>query len=112
MFVGAYPDWGTWLEAAGIDDIDPRRGPALTPSDMVIQAAINGQGVALGRSVLVEADLADGRLVKPFDLTIPVDYAYYIVCPETTADRSKIVAFRDWIIEEAGRRQATTISVV
>ena len=68
----------------------------------MIQAAIDGQGVALGGSVIVEADLADGRLVKPFALTIPVDYAYYIVCPETAAERPKVAAFRKWIMEEAG----------
>ena len=112
IFVDEYPEWDTWLAAAGVHDIDPTRGPALTPSDMVIQAAINGQGVALGRSVLVEADLADGRLVKPFDLTIPVDYAYYVVCSETTADRPKVAAFRDWILEETSRQQGPTISVV
>ncbi len=59
--------------------------------------------MALGQSVLVEADLADGRLVKPFELTIPLDYAYYLVSPEGTAERPKVAAFRQWIMEEAGR---------
>ncbi|MFB3150470.1 MAG: LysR substrate-binding domain-containing protein, partial [Alphaproteobacteria bacterium] len=67
-----------------------------------IQAAIDGQGVALGRSVLVEADLADGRLVKPFEPTIPLDYAYYLVCLESAAERPKVAAFRQWIMAEAG----------
>ncbi|MFQ6019094.1 MAG: transcriptional regulator GcvA [Kiloniellaceae bacterium] len=105
-------DWRTWLQAAGVSDIDPTRGPSLSPLSMVIQAAIDGQGVALGRSVLVEADLADGRLVKPFELTIPVDYAYYVVSPETAAGRPKVAAFREWIMEEAGRQQAPTLPAV
>ena len=102
IFGDAAPDWSTWLEAAGVRDIDATHGTALSPWSMVIQAAIDGQGVALGGSVIVEADLADGRLVKPFALTIPVDYAYYIVCPETAAERPKVAAFRKWIMEEAG----------
>ncbi len=44
----------------------------------------------------------DGRLVKPFALTIPLGFAYYVVCPETTAERPKVAAFREWIMEEAG----------
>ena len=109
VFIGEFPEWGTWLEAAGVRDIDPTHGPGLSPSVMVIQAAIDGQGVALGRSVLVEADLAEGRLVKPFELTIPLDYAYYVVCPENTAERPKVAAFRQWVMEEAGTQQAPAL---
>jgi LysR family glycine cleavage system transcriptional activator len=103
IFGDAAPGWGTWLEAAGVDGIDATHGPSLSPGSNVIQAAIDGQGVALGQSVLVEADLADGRLVKPFALTIPLDYAYYVVCPESAAERPKLAAFRRWIMAEAGR---------
>jgi LysR family glycine cleavage system transcriptional activator len=49
----------------------------------------------------VESALSDGRLVKPFEQAIPVDYAYYVVCPEAAADRPKVAAFRDWVIAEA-----------
>jgi len=110
VFVGAYPEWSDWMAAAGVTDIDATRGPSILPSAMVIQAAIDRQGVALGRSVLVEADLASGLLVKPFDISIPVDYSYYVVCPEAAAERPKIAAFRAWIMEEAGKRQAPTLS--
>jgi LysR family glycine cleavage system transcriptional activator len=103
-FAGEFPDWSTWLEEAGVAGIDPTRGLALTPSDMVFDAAIAGRGVALGRSVLVETDLAEGRLVKPFDLSISLDFAYYVVCPETGADRPKVAAFREWISEELNAR--------
>lgn len=96
-----YPDWSTWLTAAGGQGIDAGRGLSLTPSELVIQAAIEGQGVALGRSFLVESALADGRLVRPFAQAVPVAYAYYVVCPEAAADRSKVAAFRDWVIDEA-----------
>lgn len=105
-----YPDWSAWLTAAGVLDKDGIPGLNLIPSELVIQAAIDGQGVALGRSFLVESALADGRLVKPFELTIPVDYAYYVVCPEATADRPKVTAFRDWIIAEATENEALSIT--
>ncbi len=109
VFIDEFPEWGTWLEAAGVGDIDPTHGPGLSPSVMMIQAAIDGQGLALGRSVLVKADLADGRLIKAFELTIPLDYAYYVVCPENAAERPKVAAFRQWIMEEAGTQQAPTL---
>ena len=102
----AFPDWRTWLSAAGVHDIDPSRGPAVSPTTVLIQAAIDGRGVALARSVLVASDLADGRLVKPFDLTIPLDVAHYLVCPKTAAERPKVAAFREWALDEARKSQA------
>lgn len=95
-------DWAMWLFSAGVEGVDPRQGPYFTDSAMVIQAAAEGQGVALARGVLAAGDLAAGRLVKPFDFSIPTEYAYYVVCPEATADHPKIAAFRDWMLEEAG----------
>lgn len=94
-------DWRMWLMAAGVEGVDPTRGPGFSQSSMVVQAAIEGMGVALGRSVLVAEDLAAGRLVKPFDVSLPTRYGYYVVCPPTTADRPKITAFREWLLEEA-----------
>jgi LysR family transcriptional regulator, glycine cleavage system transcriptional activator len=95
-------DWRMWLMAAGVTTIDPTRGPWFIHSQLVTQAAIAAEGVALGRSVLVADDLKAGRLVKPFDISLPAEYAYYIVCPTATASRPKIRAFRNWLLEEAG----------
>jgi LysR family glycine cleavage system transcriptional activator len=96
-----HQDWRMWLMAAGVTSVDPSRGPRFDDSSMVLQAAIGGQGVALGRSALVATDLAAGRLVKPFDITLASPLAYYLVYPSATADRPKIVAFRNWILAEA-----------
>ena len=63
-----------------------------------LQAAIDGLGVALGRSALVEGDLAAGRLIAPFDISLPIEAAYYVVAPEQSADRPNIKAFREWLI--------------
>jgi LysR family glycine cleavage system transcriptional activator len=93
--------WRLWLERAGVQGIDVERGQVFEDSAMLLDAAAEGQGVALGRSALVAADLAAGRLVKPFDLSLPFELTYYLVCPEATADRPKIAAFRAWLLAEA-----------
>ncbi|NQW11283.1 MAG: transcriptional regulator GcvA [Alphaproteobacteria bacterium] len=95
-------NWSTWLEAAGVE-VKARRDLVFNHSEMVLQAAIGGLGVALGRSVLVADDLAAGRLISPFELQLPAQSAYYFVCPDGAQDRPKIKAFRDWILEEVAR---------
>ncbi len=100
-------DWATWLKGVGAQGVDPRHGPYYTDSAMVLQAAVEGQGVALARGALAADDLAAGRLVRPFDITLPSEYAYYVVCPRPSADRPKIAVFRDWLLEEAGVRDVS-----
>ena len=95
------PDWRMWLRAAGVTDIDPTAGPKFYPDTMALQAAIEGHGVALSNSTLAGADLAAGRLVKPFEFTMKLDFGYYVVSPEKTANLPKIKWFRDWLLEEA-----------
>jgi LysR family glycine cleavage system transcriptional activator len=68
---------------------------------MGIDAAVDGQGIALARSALAAWDLRAGRLVRPFTLGVKVPYAYWIVCPKSTADLPKIATFRDWLLGEA-----------
>ena len=98
---GAREDWPLWLAAAGVSGIDLSRGPSFNDGNLLIEAVLAGQGVAVGRRALVAAELAAGRLVRPFDLVLPVDRAYYLVCPEATAERPKLRAFRAWLLEEA-----------
>lgn len=97
---GHLPGWKLWLDAAGVATVDPGKGRRFGQSNMSIQAAIEGLGVALGRSPLVADDLASGRLVRPFDLAVPSGYGYYFVCPSRALDRPKIAAFRAWLLEE------------
>jgi len=101
-----YTGWQLWLELAGVEKVDARRGPIFTDGAIVVQAAAEGQGVALARSVLAAGDLAAGRLVQPFNVSIPYDLAYYLVCPEATADRPKIQRFREWLLAEAAVPEA------
>lgn len=99
-----FPTWSSWLSDAGVDDIDTARGPRFSLSSTAIQAAVEGLGVTLGRSVLVESDLSTGLLMKPFDVTACSTFAYYIVSPDKAMERDNVVAFRDWLFMEAGGR--------
>jgi LysR family glycine cleavage system transcriptional activator len=103
----AEPTWEMWLRAAGVGDVDWTRGPRFSVSSMAIEMAIAGQGVVLGSDVLCAADLAAGRLVKPFDVGLALDFAYWIVTPETAAERPKAAAFRNWLLAEARAHETT-----
>jgi len=94
-------DWSKWLDAAGVKNADLAQGLVLNQASMVIDAAVNGQGVALARTGLASWDLISGRLVRPFATALPVSYAYWIVCPKATAKLPKIVTFREWLLAEA-----------
>jgi LysR family transcriptional regulator, glycine cleavage system transcriptional activator len=96
-------DWSMWLEAAGVRGIDGERGPGFNHSYLVMQAAVNGDGVALGRSVLVADALARGELVRPFAPSIPSAYSYYLVSSEPLTEEPTVAAFRAWILQQALR---------
>src|SRR6476660_357776 len=95
-------DWRLWLTAAGLPT-NLSRQPGIT-FDMVfmtIQAAIDGVGVAMGRTSYVRDDLAKGRLVVPCEITLPVDAGFYLVSPDGRADSPKLSAFREWLVATA-----------
>jgi LysR family glycine cleavage system transcriptional activator len=94
-------DWGKWLQAAGLEDAAVIHGPVLNRASMVIDAAINGQGIALARTTLSAWDIINGRLVRPFAETLRLSKTYWIICPKATAALPKIVTFRDWLLAEA-----------
>jgi LysR family glycine cleavage system transcriptional activator len=89
------------LQSVGIDAADVAHGPVLNRASMVIDAAINGQGIALARTTLAAWDLINGRLVRPFPESMRLSKTYWIVCPKATAALPKIVTFRDWLLAEA-----------
>lgn len=96
-------DWMTWFHAAGVPDAAVARGPVLDQDNLVIDAAVGGQGVALARTTLASWDLIAGRLVRPSSVALAVPYAYWIVCPKAAAELPKIVTFRNWLLAEAAR---------
>ena len=102
LHVPGYPeDWAAWFALAGLDYPERNRGVRFDQSIMALQAAAQGAGVALGRTPLVEEDLALKRLVAPFDLHLAAQGAYWIVCPRQPAPSANARALHDWLLEEA-----------
>jgi LysR family glycine cleavage system transcriptional activator len=94
-----YDDWRLWLTAAGLpSDISKQPGITFDLVLMTVQAAIDGIGVAMGRTSYVQDDIAKGRLVVPFDIALPADAGFYLVSPEGTSEPPKLRAFRQWLI--------------
>lgn len=95
------PDWSMWAQAAGLEDLDVTRGPRFSVETMAIEAAINAKGVALVSQSAVAEDLKAGRLIKPFDLAVKTDVAYWLVCPHAHLRRAKVRVFCEWLLAEA-----------
>lgn len=95
------PDWKAWLEAVGVEGVDATRGLHFNHVSLAMEAAADGQGVVLSLKPLAAEDIAAGRLAIPFDISLPVPYAYYVVCPEEAGEQPEIAAFRQWLLDEA-----------
>jgi LysR family glycine cleavage system transcriptional activator len=94
------PNWERWFAAAGITGVRGR-GPTLSHGSLTIEAAIRGEGVALGRSVLVAEDIAAGRLVEPFPaIRLRAERGYDLVYRPGDENDPKVCALRDWLLEE------------
>jgi LysR family glycine cleavage system transcriptional activator len=95
--------WTPWFKAAGLKLAEPQ-GPIFTDSGMVVQAAIDGRGIALVRRSIAEGGLAAGTLVRLFDVAIKASGSYYLVRPRGAAPQ-KVLAFRAWMLEEKKRKR-------
>jgi len=95
-----WPSWMAWLRAAGVDGVDASKGPRFSQSVLAIQAAVDGHGVALGNMLLVNDALAQGRLVRPFELHIgdPDSFGYYLAVAAERVNEPKIAAFSSWLM--------------
>lgn len=100
------PSWEAWLKAAGVTAVNASRGPHFSNAGLAMEAAMDGLGVALALRPLASADVAAGRLAMPFDIAVPSRYAYYLVCPEATAERPAVAAFRNWLLAEAAEERS------
>ncbi len=95
-----YECWAEWIVLAGVDDIVSNKGTIIDDTNVLIQAAIDGQGVALGSAVFVEDHLKSGRLIKPFDITLQNDFAYHVVSTEQKLLNPAVQAFKDWLLNQ------------
>lgn len=95
-------DWASWLAAIGMTGVGGQRDLYFSHSHLALQAAAEGQGVALASSAYIADDFTSGRLIRPFgDLCVRGAHGFFIVCPQAAADREKIATFRNWALAEA-----------
>lgn len=97
----AWLNWAAWLAAVGVRELSPAGSLRFTHFDQVIQAAVDGQGVALGRVPLIDALLKQRKLVAPLRGKYTTARAYFVVRGTRTPVRPEAQAFVDWLIEEA-----------
>jgi LysR family glycine cleavage system transcriptional activator len=100
-------DWPLWLKAAGLTRLSAR-GPEFQYYGQALQAAADGLGIAMGIRPYIDDDLAAGRLVAPFALTVPKGMRWYLVYRSFQTTQRDFAAFRRWIIEAAARPAAQT----
>jgi LysR family glycine cleavage system transcriptional activator len=93
-------DWRLWLQAAGVPDLKGRVAAQFDSYLLAIEAALDGQGVALAPHFMVAEDLKLGRLVKPFSLEVRQPARWYLVCPAAQAQDRSIETFRTWLQHE------------
>lgn len=99
--LGYEAGWAVWLQAAGVEDFNPGQGLQFDTSLLAFEVAARGEGVALGRTSLIQGELASGRLVDPFNLPVPVDEAFYLGSPRDGTEHPDANLFRTWLLQEA-----------
>jgi LysR family transcriptional regulator, glycine cleavage system transcriptional activator len=92
--------WTRWFEAAGVAN-PVAHGPVLNRASMLIDAAVDGQGITLARTALAAWDMLNGRLIKPIDVSLRMANTYWIACPKAASNAPKIATFRKWLLAEA-----------
>lgn len=93
----AIQPWKPWFKKAGLDWPEPSHGPSFSDSSLALQAAADGHGVALGRRMLVEQLLEQGSLVQLFNISAPIEEAFFVVYLKDSLQRAEVAAFIDWI---------------
>jgi LysR family transcriptional regulator, glycine cleavage system transcriptional activator len=98
--LGHLEGWGIWLKAAGLPHIPAGAGIQFDTSLLAYQVAASHGGIALGRNCLCESALASGALVAPFELSVPVEEAFYLLRPQDRPAHPDSDLFRDWVLQQ------------
>src|SRR5690606_37705333 len=93
--------WTRWLEAVGAKGVNARRGIICGDRNAMLQAALEGQGIALASHVFVASDLASGRLVRVFETEVASPFAIYAVCLPRRLNDPTVSGAMDWLAREA-----------
>lgn len=94
-----YACWADWIKLAGISEVNASKGTIIDDTNVLIQAAVDGQGIAMGSTTFVQDLLDAGKLIKPFDITLVNEFAYYIVYPQAHLKNPSVKAFKNWLVE-------------
>ena len=97
--------WKTWIRHFNVLGVNVNHGAIFSHSMLVLQAAVLGQGIALGHSVLARPEIDAGRLVCPFEEKLVTKNAYYFVCHQSQRELGKIAAFRSWLLSQVHDEQ-------
>ncbi len=100
-------DWQRWLRKAGCADLKLEATITFEYALPAMEAAASGLGIALGRPPIVNADIAAGRLTRPFETQVVTGAGYYLVSAINVANRPKVMEFRDWLLSETQEEQPT-----
>jgi DNA-binding transcriptional LysR family regulator len=95
-------DWQSWLRATGAAPVQPRSMMSFNGYDSAIAAAVEGQGVALGRRPLIDALLRTGRLVVPFGDATATQRGLFLIVEPSSRRRLAVQAFEQWLLRQAG----------
>ena len=99
------PKWQVWFQHLGLGVSALKESVRFADTNMTVEAALLGQGIALVRSGHVETEISDGRLVRLFDVPFPSPVAYYFVCPKGIEAQPHITCFREWLMQQAKTAQ-------
>jgi LysR family glycine cleavage system transcriptional activator len=101
----AYTPWARWFRAVGLDWPEPQSGPMFDDSPLLLRAALEGDGVALGRHWLAVDALRAGRLVTPFDVAVRDDFSYWLAWPTVRSTNPEAARLRDWLQAKAAAEE-------
>ncbi|MBT9502745.1 MAG: LysR family transcriptional regulator [Burkholderiaceae bacterium] len=96
----SHADWARWMQAAGVADVPVRQGQLIDDSNALLMAAMAGRGLALGRLALIEEDLHAGRLLRPFELNIVAEGAYWLLAAPALAAQPHFQALAAFMLAE------------
>ena len=95
-----YQSWSSWVRSANFSNSDPNRGTIIDDTNVLVQAAIGGQGVAMGSSLTVNEHICSGRLVRLFDHILRPEEGYYVICPKAHLECQNIRLFKNWLLSQ------------
>lgn len=105
--LGYLEGWSVWLKAAGIEDVNLGQGLQFDSILVAFEIAARGAGIALGRSSMCDGEIASGRLVAPFDISVSIEEAFHLISPMDGTEHPDTGLFRDWVVAEAHRGRQT-----